>query len=302
MRRQATHGFRSRHALNVSGFVVICCPAARHCRLNFGEMVDHCLSGAVETCSSSRSAASSSASDDDDSDSGSEPWYDDVLHGAEDVGKAIVHGDVESAELLREAAEKSLELAAEHRQALEMAAFLAVQFIPGVDEAVDAGLLIDEAIDAGEDAAEAEEDVEEAADSCTVGGQSFTAGTMVLLASGAAIPISQLKVGEKVLATSTKTGKTQPEAVAAVLVHHDTDLYDLKIRGNGGTSVIDTTSNHLFWVPGTDGHAGQWVKAGALRYGTHLRTVSGDTATVVRGWVPKVTAGWMWDLTIPRQR
>ena len=85
----------------------------------------------------------------------------------------------ESAELLREAAEQSLELAAEHRQALEMAAFPAVQFIPGVDEA---GLLIDEAIEAGEDAAEAEEDVEEAAASC--GGQSFSASTKVLLAFG----------------------------------------------------------------------------------------------------------------------
>jgi hypothetical protein len=54
----------------------------------------------------------------------------------------------------------------------------------------------------------------------------------------------------KVLATSTKTGKTQPETITAVLVHHDTDLYDLKIRDHGKTSVIDTTSNHLFWVPG----------------------------------------------------
>jgi len=35
----------------------------------------------------------------------------------------------------------------------------------------------------------------------------------VLLASGAAIPMSQLKPGEKVLATNTKTGKTQAEAI-----------------------------------------------------------------------------------------
>jgi hypothetical protein len=47
-------------------------------------------------------------------------------------------------------------------------------------------------------------------------GESFTASTKVLLASGAAIPISQLQDGEKVLATNVKTGKTQAETVAAV--------------------------------------------------------------------------------------
>jgi Pretoxin HINT domain len=121
----------------------------------------------------------------------------------------------------------------------------------------------------------------------------------VLLASGKAIPISSLRVGEMVLATNTKTGKTQPEAVAAVLVHHDTDLYDLKIRDRGKTSVIDTTSSHLFWIPGSTG-GGRWAKAASLKYGTHLRTPDGsDTATVTGGWTPAVTTGWMWDLTIP---
>jgi RHS repeat-associated protein len=148
----------------------------------------------------------------------------------------------------------------------------------------------------------AEETGSEAADEAgaTCGGASFTASTKVLLASGAAIPISQLKTGRKVLATSTGTGKTQPETITAVLVHHDTDLYDLKIRDHGKTSVIDTTSSHLFWVPGTGGNGGRWVKAGSLKYGTHLRTPSGsDTATVTGGWIPPQRDGWMWDLTVP---
>jgi hypothetical protein len=129
---------------------------------------------------------------------------------------------------------------------------------------------------------------------------SFTAATRVLLASGAAVPISQLKPGDKVLATNTKTGKTQPEAVTAVLVHHDTDLYDLMIRDHGNTAVIDTTTSHLFWVPGTGGHGGRWVKAGALKYGTHLRAPGGSgTAVVAGGWIPAQRDGWMWDLTVP---
>jgi hypothetical protein len=85
-----------------------------------------------------------------------------------------------------------------------------------------------------------------------------------------------------------------------VLVHHDTDLYDLQIRDHGKTSVIGTTSNHLFYVAGAGGNGGRWVKAGALKYGTHLRTPGGsDTATVTGGWVPPQRDGWMWDLTIP---
>ena len=35
--------------------------------------------------------------------------------------------------------------------------------------------------------------------------------------------ISMLKPGDKVLATNTRTGKTQAEPVAAVLVHYDKD-------------------------------------------------------------------------------
>jgi hypothetical protein len=76
---------------------------------------------------------------------------------------------------------------------------------------------------------------------------SFTAGTRVLLASGETSPISGLKPGDKVQATSTSTGRTSPEAVAAVEVHHDTNLYNLTVKTGHGTEVIHTTANHLFW-------------------------------------------------------
>ena len=46
----------------------------------------------------------------------------------------------------------------------------------------------------------------------------------MLLASGAAISISQLKPGDKVVATNVKTGKTSPETVKAVILEHDNDL------------------------------------------------------------------------------
>jgi hypothetical protein len=109
------------------------------------------------------------------------------------------------------------------------------------------------------------------------------------------VPISSLKPGEKVVATNTKTGKTQVGTIAAVLVHHDTNRYDLTVRAHGRTAVIHTTSNHPFW----DATIHRWVKAGALRYGTHLRTPAGGTATVLGGHAPRDRSGWMWDLTIP---
>lgn len=126
-------------------------------------------------------------------------------------------------------------------------------------------------------------------------GESFTASTRVLLASGAAIPISQLKVGDKVLATNTKTSKTAPETVTAVMVKRDTDRYDLTIRAGQRTAVVGTARNHLFW----DLTRHQWVKAGALRYGDHLRAANGASVTVVGGRTPADAVGWMWDLGLP---
>ena len=136
---------------------------------------------------------------------------------------------------------------------------------------------------------------EEESNLCTVGGQSFSAGTKVLTGSGALVAISKLKVGEKIRATNVKTGKTTNETVSAVLVHHDTNRYDLRVKTAHGTGVIDTTRNHLFF----DVTTRSWVKAGALKYGTHLRTAGGGTATATGGYDPKDTTGWMWDLTVP---
>jgi Pretoxin HINT domain len=122
----------------------------------------------------------------------------------------------------------------------------------------------------------------------------------VLLADGKTKPISQIKPGDKVIATSLSIGKIQPESVTAVLIRRDTDLYDLRIKVGGRTAVIDTTSNHPFWVPGTGEHGGRWVEAGALQHGTRLRAPDGATpAIVIGGWVPRRSAAWMWDLTVP---
>ena len=61
-----------------------------------------------------------------------------------------------------------------------------------------------------------------------------------LLASGKAVSISQLKVGDKVLAAGTKTGKDQPEAVTAVLV--------AALDRNKPTRSVLRATHHEHWV------------------------------------------------------
>ena len=79
---------------------------------------------------------------------------------------------------------------------------------------------------------------------------------------------------------------------------HDTDLYDLKVRANGRTAVIDTTSNHLFWVPGADGSSGRWTRP---EPSSMAPTCAPHPAAAIAagGYTPHTAIGWMWDLTVP---
>jgi RHS repeat-associated protein len=126
------------------------------------------------------------------------------------------------------------------------------------------------------------------------GGESFTAGTKVLLASGAMVPIASLKPGDKVMATDTRTGRTTAEPVTAVLVHHDSNRYDLTVKVAGRTAVIHTTTTHLFWDPATR----QWRKAGSLAKGSRLAAPDGALVRVAGGHAARSRSGWMWDLTV----
>jgi hypothetical protein len=77
----------------------------------------------------------------------------------------------------------------------------------------------------GESFTATSEDAADAGDTVDAGcDDSFAPATKVLLASGAAIPIRQLRPGDKVLATNVKTGKTSRETVKAVILEHDNDL------------------------------------------------------------------------------
>jgi hypothetical protein len=128
--------------------------------------------------------------------------------------------------------------------------------------------------DVGEEGGSALQDL---AENClTTGGQSFSAGSQVVLASGATVAISQLWPGAQVLATDPRTGKTQAETVDKVWVNHDTDLMDVVVRTAAGTGTVDSTAHHLFWDLTTKA----WTEADQLRTGDRLWTPDGRLATV----------------------
>ncbi len=195
----------------------------------------------------------------------------------------------------REGSDVVKDLSHSHISGWQMLIMVGSMIIPGgeVADVGEVGAVADaaEATDAAAEGASAGDAADAAEAGC---GQSFTPSTGVLLASGKTVPISQLQPGDKVLATNTKTGKTQAEPVAAVLVNHDTDLFDLTVLVGGRTVVIHTTSSHLFW----DATTHRWARAVALGHGDHLRVAGGSAALVLGGQAPADIAGFMWDLTV----
>jgi hypothetical protein len=118
-------------------------------------------------------------------------------------------------------------------------------------------------------------------DSCITQPNSFPGHTKVKMADGTTKPISQVKPGDKVLATNPKTGKTQAEPVLAIIRGYKTEHYAAITitTGTGAhrrTGVIVDTTGHPFYV--TTRHA--WVTVGNLRTGNYLDTLTGTHAVV----------------------
>ncbi|MFG3002426.1 golvesin C-terminal-like domain-containing protein [Streptomyces calvus] len=112
--------------------------------------------------------------------------------------------------------------------------------------------------------------------SCPVG-QSFVAGTRIVLADGGSKAIESLELGDEVLATDPETGDTRARTVIDTR-SHDTDepLVTLTVDrdgedGKAKPGKITATAGHPFWLP----DYGQWVEAGDLESGMWLRTASG---------------------------
>jgi hypothetical protein len=103
---------------------------------------------------------------------------------------------------------------------------------------------------------------------------SFTGDTPVTLVDGKQKPISQVKVGDKVLATDPYTGQTKAEPVVALIRHSGEHAMVLVTLADG--SVLDATSGHKIW----DATQHTFVDASQLRAGDKIETDTGDLITI----------------------
>ena len=112
---------------------------------------------------------------------------------------------------------------------------------------------------------------------CAVG-NSFAAGTPVLLADGTFAPIESVGVGQQVWAFDPADGAEGPREVTGVVTGQDTRvLVEVAVDdGDGGRGVVVATEGHPLWAP----ELARWVAAGELEPGTWLRTSAGSRVRV----------------------
>ncbi|MBB4961426.1 polymorphic toxin-type HINT domain-containing protein [Micromonospora polyrhachis] len=103
------------------------------------------------------------------------------------------------------------------------------------------------------------------------GACSFGGDTLVLMADGAAKSISEIKIGDLVLAVDPETGKQGPRPVTQLWIHED-EIVNLAVGGD----LLATTENHPYWNA-TDQ---QWQRADELDQGDVLLTASGGHVLV----------------------
>jgi hypothetical protein len=109
------------------------------------------------------------------------------------------------------------------------------------------------------------------------------------MADGTTKPISELAVGDRVLAVDSETGLVTDEAIEGVWTHTDW-LVVLEVDGG----VIATTEDHLFWDV-TDGH---WEEAQQLERGDRLLAADGSRVRVLGIVAGLGYHGEAWNLTV----
>lgn len=136
-----------------------------------------------------------------------------------------------------------------------------------LDNVNDARRAITAAFNAAEEGGDARRAANAAAD-CAL---SFGAETLVLMANGERKAISEVEVGDFVVATDPETGETGPRQVIATLPHTD-QLLALRTR----SGEVVTTEDHRYWNESD----GEWQESQDLDAGDLLLTPDGDEVRV----------------------
>jgi RHS repeat-associated protein len=124
---------------------------------------------------------------------------------------------------------------------------------------------------------------------CAYPGNSFVAGTPILMADGTLRPIEKVFKGDLVLATDPKTGATVARPVTA-LIRGD-GRKDMAVVWVGGQRLIATDEHPLFTVERG------WVEAADLRRGEHLLDADG-TPVAVDAVLDLAKVTWVYNITV----
>ncbi|WP_344951709.1 polymorphic toxin-type HINT domain-containing protein, partial [Sphaerisporangium flaviroseum] len=118
-------------------------------------------------------------------------------------------------------------------------------------------------------------------------GNSFIAGTLVLMADGTSKSIEDVQVGDLVQATDPESGQSGPRLVLDLITGDgDKSLIEITVNIDGSwgnaTDIVIATDGHSFWVPGLR----KWLTAAELRVGMLLHADAGATVKIaaVRKW------------------
>lgn len=115
---------------------------------------------------------------------------------------------------------------------------------------------------------------------------SFTGDTLVATPDGP-VPISEIEIGDVVLAWDEAAGEVVEREVTAVMPHPDDEIAVLALEDGD----VTTTPDHPFFTTERG-----WVEAGQLWPGAHVRSVRGTT--VVQSIVVEPYGGILWDLSV----
>ncbi|MEV4847949.1 polymorphic toxin-type HINT domain-containing protein [Micromonospora matsumotoense] len=109
------------------------------------------------------------------------------------------------------------------------------------------------------------------------------------MADGSSKPISDVRVGDKVLATDPETGETSARPVTHTWIHED-GLRELKVGG----ATVATTEDHPFWVASEK----RWLGAGKIKRGQKLSSTGGREVATEGVVVAPVRLDHSYNLTV----